>query len=65
MNKIGLSRNLVGISKKISKSKEKAQSQQASAKLGEMFEELNFRRREIEFKPGSIVERRVNEQVQN
>jgi len=29
--------------------KNQAQSQQASAKLGEMFEELNFRRRKIEF----------------
>ena len=33
-----------------------SQSQRASAKLGEMFEELNFWRREIEFKPRSIVE---------
>jgi hypothetical protein len=34
----------------------KAQSQRVSAKLGEMFEELNFWRREMEFKSGSIVE---------
>ena len=58
------SANILESKKQFSKSKGEPQSQRASAKLGEMFEELNLGRREFEFKSGPVVEPRFKNEVQ-